>query len=396
MAARLEVPGDDGGGVRFEPFAEWVPESTPAAGATRRRPTFVSGRLRPIDKAGVALDIDIDQDIHPVAAIIRRPRGPSRFGRRRRHPRPGRFHRAPPRPPLQLVHRTGAAVIVVPPAEAGRSRFAVPHAHSAAWRLSRLRGQPNETRGRIRRRAGRGRLSAAGQWSNQPNPGRPARPPSPARSAGSGRRLDHPPPSRCDLLSRPASARQRDLRKFVRGRGGCGACHAARHVSRCWPYGAEEDRQGRIALVRSGVCWPSRASRPRTVSRSPGRALASCPPVSSDSGTRPALGARRGSPGTSVHAGAHLRRRVQRVQDDRRRDVLEVPFAQEGGGHATLVLDVLVATRDMPMSPGASSLSMRDAMLTPSPWTSPSARTTSPMWTPIRTWNRPSSATADG
>ncbi len=219
----------------------------------------------------------------------------------------------------------------------------MPHAHSAAWRLSRLRGQPNETRGRIRRRAGRGRLSAAGQWSNQPNPGRPARPPSPARSAGSGRRLDHPPPSRCDLLSRPASARQRDLRKFVRGRGGCGACHAARHVSRCWPYGAEEDRQGRIALVRSGrmlALEGLETPHGLEITRASAGFL-SAGVVRLGHPTR--LGCpRRGSPGTSVHAGAHLRRRVQRVQDDRRRDVLEVPFAQEGGGHATLVLDVLV------------------------------------------------------
>ena len=117
MAARLEVPVT--AVYAFEPFAEWVPESDPRSWRHKAE-ADVREWTAAIDKAGVALDIDIDQDIHPVAAIIRaleaHPGSVAVVGTRGLGGFTGlRLGRVP----LQLVHRTGAAVIVVPPAERG-------------------------------------------------------------------------------------------------------------------------------------------------------------------------------------------------------------------------------------------------------------------------------------
>ena len=114
LATRLEV------GVTavyaFDPLAEWVPESDPRSWHHQAE-ADVRQWAAPVEKAGVTLDVDVDRDIHPVAAIARAldahpgsvacigPRGLGGFTGLRL----GRV-------PLQLVHHTGAAVILVPPA----------------------------------------------------------------------------------------------------------------------------------------------------------------------------------------------------------------------------------------------------------------------------------------
>ncbi len=114
LAVRLEV------GVTavyaFEPLAEWVPETDPRSWHHQAE-AYVRQWAAPIEKAGVTVDIDVDRDIHPVAAIARaldaHPGSAACVGTRGLG---GFTDLRLGRVPLQLVHHTGAAVILVPPA----------------------------------------------------------------------------------------------------------------------------------------------------------------------------------------------------------------------------------------------------------------------------------------
>ncbi|HET6954651.1 MAG TPA: universal stress protein [Acidimicrobiales bacterium] len=99
----------------FEPFAEWVPESDPRSWR-RQAEADVRGWAAAIEKAGVALEVDVVREIHPVAALARaleaHPGATAVVGARGLGGFSGlRLGRVP----LQLVHHTGATVIVVPP-----------------------------------------------------------------------------------------------------------------------------------------------------------------------------------------------------------------------------------------------------------------------------------------
>jgi nucleotide-binding universal stress UspA family protein len=112
LASRLDV------GVTavyaYEPFAEWVPRSDPRSWHQHAE-SDVRSWAATIAQAGVPLKVKVDRDIHPVAAIARvleahrdavgvvGARGIGGFGGLRL----GRV-------PLQLVHHTGAAVVLVP------------------------------------------------------------------------------------------------------------------------------------------------------------------------------------------------------------------------------------------------------------------------------------------
>ena len=103
-----------------EPFAEWI-----SASATRswHRSAEVEVRrwVAPIEDKGVPVAVDVDRDIHPIAALCRAieaeadtlavvgTRGLGGISGMRL----GRI-------PIQLVHHTGAAVVMVPPGEASR------------------------------------------------------------------------------------------------------------------------------------------------------------------------------------------------------------------------------------------------------------------------------------
>ncbi len=114
LAARLEVPVTAVYAV--EPLAEWVPETDPRSWHHQAE-ADVRQWAAPIERAGVAVDVDVDRDIHPVAAIARaldaHPGSVACVGTRGVGGFSGlRLGRVP----LQLVHHTGAAVILVPPA----------------------------------------------------------------------------------------------------------------------------------------------------------------------------------------------------------------------------------------------------------------------------------------
>jgi nucleotide-binding universal stress UspA family protein len=112
LAAALAVPVT--AVLAEDPFLEWVPESDPrgwrhhAAGQVREW-------VAPIAAAGVAVNATIDRDIHPVAALARatqkRPGSIAVVGARGLG---GFIGLRLGRVPLQLVHHTNAAVIVVP------------------------------------------------------------------------------------------------------------------------------------------------------------------------------------------------------------------------------------------------------------------------------------------
>ncbi len=114
LASRLEV------GVTavyaFDPLAEWVPETDPRSWRHQAE-ADIRQWAAPIEEAGVTLDVDVDRDIHPIAAIARaldaHPGSVACIGTRGLGGFTGlRLGRVP----LQLVHHTGAAVILVPPA----------------------------------------------------------------------------------------------------------------------------------------------------------------------------------------------------------------------------------------------------------------------------------------
>lgn len=103
----------------FEPFAELVPETDPRSWHHHAE---IDARhwAAAVEKAEVPLALDVDRDIHPVAAIARalaaHPGAVACVGARGlggfRGLRLGRV-------PLQLVHHTDAAVIIVPPESRG-------------------------------------------------------------------------------------------------------------------------------------------------------------------------------------------------------------------------------------------------------------------------------------
>ncbi|HET6951034.1 MAG TPA: universal stress protein, partial [Acidimicrobiales bacterium] len=99
-----------------EPFAEWLPDSDPH-NWRRRANADVRTWAAPVEQAGARLDVDVERDIHPVAALGRalaaHPGAVAVVGTRGVGGFTGlRLGRVP----LQLVHHTGAAVILVPPA----------------------------------------------------------------------------------------------------------------------------------------------------------------------------------------------------------------------------------------------------------------------------------------
>jgi len=111
-----------------DPLFEWVPESDPRAwrrDAERR----VREWTAPLVAAGITVEIMIDRDIHPVAALARaaeaRPGSIAVIGARGLGGFTGlRLGRVP----LQLVHHTDAAVIVVPARQDAPSDAATPAA----------------------------------------------------------------------------------------------------------------------------------------------------------------------------------------------------------------------------------------------------------------------------
>jgi nucleotide-binding universal stress UspA family protein len=107
-----------------EPFVEWVSGSS-----ARRWRQSAEGEVRrwvtPIEDNGVLVAVDIDRDIHPVAALCRaieaEPDTLAVVGTRGLGGISGmRLGRVP----IQLVHHTGAAVVMVPPGEASRDAVA--------------------------------------------------------------------------------------------------------------------------------------------------------------------------------------------------------------------------------------------------------------------------------
>lgn len=113
LAAHLHVPAT--AVHASEPFAEWRPENDPR-GWRHQAETDARSWAAAIEKSGVPLDVEVDRDIHPVAAIARaldrQPGSIAAVGTRGLGGFSGlRLGRVP----LQLVHNTGAAVILVPP-----------------------------------------------------------------------------------------------------------------------------------------------------------------------------------------------------------------------------------------------------------------------------------------
>lgn len=112
LASDLEVPVT--AVCAQEPFAEWVPDSDPPSWyATARQ--HVGEWTEPIAAAGVAVDVVVDRDIHPVAALGRvldaRAGSVAVTGTRGRGGFAGlRLGRVP----LQLLQRTRVPVVIVP------------------------------------------------------------------------------------------------------------------------------------------------------------------------------------------------------------------------------------------------------------------------------------------
>lgn len=115
LGAGLDVPVT--ASYAFEPFAEWVPESDPDSWR-RWAEAEVRSWAAAVEKAGLDLEVDVDRDLDPVAAIARavdtHPGSAAVVGTRGLGGFSGlRLGKVP----LQLVHHTGSAVILVPPAE---------------------------------------------------------------------------------------------------------------------------------------------------------------------------------------------------------------------------------------------------------------------------------------
>ena len=112
LAADLEVGAT--AVYAFEPLVEWVPANDPT-GWQRHARDQVREWTAAFEQAGVALAVEIDRDIHPVAALSRaldaHPAAIAVVGTRGRGGFAG-LHLC--RVPSQLVHQTGAAVVLVP------------------------------------------------------------------------------------------------------------------------------------------------------------------------------------------------------------------------------------------------------------------------------------------
>lgn len=99
----------------LEPYLEWVP-GTDAQSWQRAAEADAREWASPIEKAGIPLAVEVERDSHPVAVIARavqaREGSVAVVGTRGRRGFVGlRLGRVP----LQLVHQTGTAVVVVPP-----------------------------------------------------------------------------------------------------------------------------------------------------------------------------------------------------------------------------------------------------------------------------------------
>jgi nucleotide-binding universal stress UspA family protein len=96
-----------------EPFTEWISESV--SRSWFRSEAEIRRWVAPIEDNGVAVAIDVDRDIHPIAALCRaieaEPDTLAVVGTRGLGGISGmRLGRVP----IQLVHHTGAAVVMVP------------------------------------------------------------------------------------------------------------------------------------------------------------------------------------------------------------------------------------------------------------------------------------------
>jgi nucleotide-binding universal stress UspA family protein len=97
-----------------EPFAEWISESV-SRSWHRSAEAEIRRWVAPIEDNGVAVAVDLDRDIHPIAALCRaieaEPDTLAVVGTRGLGGISGmRLGRVP----IQLVHHTGAAVVMVP------------------------------------------------------------------------------------------------------------------------------------------------------------------------------------------------------------------------------------------------------------------------------------------
>jgi nucleotide-binding universal stress UspA family protein len=97
-----------------EPFVEWISESV-SSSWYRSAEAEVRRWVAPIEDNGVAVAVDVDRDIHPIAALCRaieaEPDTLAVVGTRGLGGISGmRLGRVP----IQLVHHTGAAVVMVP------------------------------------------------------------------------------------------------------------------------------------------------------------------------------------------------------------------------------------------------------------------------------------------
>ena len=97
-----------------EPFVECISESV-ARSWSRAAEAEVRRWMSPISNNGVAVAVDVDRDIHPIAALCRaieaEPDTLAIVGTRGLGGISGmRLGRVP----IQLVHHTGAAVVMVP------------------------------------------------------------------------------------------------------------------------------------------------------------------------------------------------------------------------------------------------------------------------------------------
>ena len=113
LAARLGVGAT--AVLAYEPFAEFVPETDERS--WRHEAERAVGRwVAPLTAAGVAVDVDVDRDVHPGAAIERalkaHPGSVACVGARKLSDVTGlRVAHTP----LEMLDHTGAAVILVPP-----------------------------------------------------------------------------------------------------------------------------------------------------------------------------------------------------------------------------------------------------------------------------------------
>jgi nucleotide-binding universal stress UspA family protein len=99
----------------FEPIAEWVPETDPNSWHTRAV-AETTDHTAPIAATGVGLEIDVQRELHPVAALTRAlDAHPNAIAVVGTHGLGGFTGMQLGRVPLHLVHHTGAAIILVPP-----------------------------------------------------------------------------------------------------------------------------------------------------------------------------------------------------------------------------------------------------------------------------------------